>query len=41
MQAEKDQYMRDLEAADLVAEEEAEKQRVRVLKENGLYDKEE
>lgn len=33
--------MRELQETDLVAEEEAEKQRIRVLKENNLYDKQE
>lgn len=41
MQAEKEKFMSELEGADLVAEEEAEKQRVRVLKENDLFDKQE
>lgn len=41
MQAEKDKFMRELQETDLVAEEEAEKQRIRVLKENNLYDKQE
>lgn len=33
--------MRELDDQDLVAEEQAEKQRIKMLKENNLYDKQE
>lgn len=41
MAAEKAKFMRDLDGQDLVAEEQAEKQRIKMLKENDLYDKQE
>ena len=41
LESEKAKFMKDLDRQDLVAEEEAEKQRIKMLKENNLYDKQE